>query len=387
MAVRYRKYFSMCKDIPCTGKRNKSCPETPKKKTGQYKSCGVWSIEFFDDNNKWQALTFKGVTTKTEAEKRYALFISDRERGQLNLPKRQQIPTLREYCEVYIALYRNGKENTIASRKRAIKALTSYLGEYRLDNLTSFIVEKYRLYRKEKGIRDTSINIDIGVLSHILNTAKRDRIIRYNPCADVSKYKSVQAKDRVLSGAEISLLFDKLLGKDRLMILTALFTGMRLNEVLSLKWDDINFQKGVVTYTPSKTGKTLTVPLSKMLQEELLSFKDSVASDRVFEGSQIVHRIVAMYSKHFGKLFKSLGIDNFTFHNLRHTFSSIMQAELGVGAVVVQGFTGHSSLSMLQKYSHSGIENRKAAIGLLTDYVLSLKKVRHKYDAEKIANA
>ncbi|MDR4509151.1 MAG: hypothetical protein MRJ65_13120 [Candidatus Brocadiaceae bacterium] len=56
------------------------------------------------------------------------------------------------------------------------------------------------------------------------------------------------------------------------------------------------------------------------------------------------------------------------------TASSILQAELGVGVVVVQGFTGHSNLSMLQKYSHSGIENRKAAIDSLTGYVLDLKK-------------
>ncbi len=70
-------------------------------------------------------------------------------------------------------------------------------------------------------------------------------------------------------------------------------------------------------------------------------------------------------------MFKGLGIDNFTFHNLRHTFSSLLQGELGIGAVVVQGMTGHSSLSMLQKYSHTGLDNKQKAIQALTDHVLS----------------
>ena len=68
----------------------------------------------------------------------------------------------------------------------------------------------------------------------------------------------------------------------------------------------------------------------------------------------------------FSKLFKGLGIHKVTFHNLRHTFSSILQGELGIGAVVVQGMTGHSSLAMLQKYSHTGLGNKQNAIQALT---------------------
>ncbi|MFO0795411.1 MAG: hypothetical protein U0586_15270 [Candidatus Brocadiaceae bacterium] len=76
MAVRYRKYYNQCKAVKCSGRRSKSCPETPRKVNGEYKTCGVWCIEFFDDNKQWQSLTFKDVRNKTDAEKRFALFIS-----------------------------------------------------------------------------------------------------------------------------------------------------------------------------------------------------------------------------------------------------------------------------------------------------------------------
>jgi integrase len=80
------------------------------------------------------------------------------------------------------------------------------------------------------------------------------------------------------------------------------------------------------------------------------------------------------YSDHFSTLFKSLGIHNFTFHNLRHTFSSLLQGELGIGAVVVQGMTGHSSLGMLQRYSHTQLDSKKKAIQALTNHVLGMSK-------------
>jgi len=69
-----------------------------------------------------------------------------------------------------------------------------------------------------------------------------------------------------------------------------------------------------------------------------------------------------------------LGIQRFTFHSLKHTFSSLLQSELGIGAVVVQGMTGHSSLGMLQKYSHTGQDSKQRAIQSLTDYVLTTSK-------------
>ncbi len=111
MGVRYRKYHEVCKDLPCTGRRSRQCPETPKRSNGEYKSCGVWCIEFFDDNKQWQSLTFKDIHNKTDAEKRLTLFISDRERGQLNLPKNKAIPTLTEYGKTYLELCKNDKEN------------------------------------------------------------------------------------------------------------------------------------------------------------------------------------------------------------------------------------------------------------------------------------
>ncbi len=211
MAVRYRKYYQECKDVTCNGRRTRQCPETPKRSSGDYKTCGVWCIEFFDDNKQWQSFTFRDIRNKSDAEKRLTLFISDRERGQLNLPKKMLIPTIAEYSQKYLEHCRNGKENTRLLKQSIINSLVKYLGNYPLNKITAFIIEKYRIDRKEKDtIKDSSINMDIAVLSHIFNTAIKAGILDKNPCRDVKKLKVAYFRDRILSNHEIALLFDKL---------------------------------------------------------------------------------------------------------------------------------------------------------------------------------
>ncbi len=196
----------------------------------------------------------------------------------------------------------------------------------------------------------------------VFNTAVNAGIVDTNPCQKVKWLKVSQVKDRILSGDEIARLLDMPEGKDKLMILTALFTGMRLNEVLSLAWNDVDFSKGIIHIYQSKTGKALEIPLSDCLKTSLEAYRPHSPGVKVFEARPITQRVVAGYSSHFSSFFKEMGICGFTFHNLRHTFASIMQAECNIGAVTVQGMTGHASLGMLQKYSHTGLDNKRVAI-------------------------
>ena len=383
MAVRYRKYFQQCKGkraegdkygkvivkgVECDGKRSRVCPENVPS------PCGRWLLEFFDDHKQWVSLSFKDVRSERDAEKRLAMFISDRERGKLNLPKKRAIPTLSAYGQIYLDFCKNDKENTYLLKLRMVTTLTRYLGEYPIDKITPFIIEKYRLERKEKDkVKDSSINIDIAILSHVYTVAIKAGIVDKNPCKDVRRLKVTQTKDRVLSQSEIALLLDNLHGKDRLVVLVGLFTGLRLGGVLGLSWHDIDFTRKIISSSP-KTGKLVSIPLSDYLEGELLRYKGNNSGDRVFETRTITHGVIVEYSKNFSRVFKGLGIHNFTFHNLRHTFSSLLQGELGIGAVVVQGMTGHSSLSMLQKYSHTGLDNKQKAIESLTEYVMGSQK-------------
>ena len=293
MAVRWRKYNALCKDVPCNGKKGKHCPgDRTKKLTGEHKICGTWCIEFFDDSKQWQSLTFKDVRCKTDAEKWLALFISDRERGQLKLPKKKIVPTLAEYSKTYLELHKNVKENTLSMKKRAINTFVRYLGSYSLEKISPFIIEKFRHERKEKdAVKDSSLNTDIAILSHVFTTAVAGGLLEKNPCKDVKRLRVSQTKDRILSESEIALILERTQGKDKLLILVSLFSGLRLNDVLRLTWKDIDFAKGIIMVTQSKTGKLVSIPLSECMAEELIRYGNSIQEGRIFETRDVNMRL------------------------------------------------------------------------------------------------
>ncbi len=384
MGVRFRKYLSkgkngkylsICKDIDCKGKKGKHCPPNrPRNLNGEYVKCGTWIVELFDGANRWQSIAYRDITNKRDAERRLALLVGDRERGMLRLPRRRNMPTLAEYCKQYLESAKNDKENTLYAKKRAVKALTKHLGRYKIDRITKFIIEKYRIDRKnEDSVNDATLNLDVNILSNICKRAIDEGIIDKNPCSEIKRYKIEQKRDRVLTGDEIANIFDKLKGKDRLMVLIGLFGGLRLGEVLALESSNIDFSKDVITFVQTKTGKLISVPISNFLAQELKEYKENCTDEYLFESGEINHSLVVKYSYYFKKLFKNLGIDCFTYHNLRHCFSTF-QSDSGSDAFTTQSLLGHSSLSMTARYTHKQIEAKRNAIEGMTDYILVMSK-------------
>jgi len=382
MGVRWKKYHPACKGkrepgdrygkvaggIKCEGKRGKHCPEG-------VSDCGAWAIEFRDSGGRWVSRIFPEISSKTVALEYLHTIKTDIRRGIFNLPTQKEIPTLSEYGKRYLELYKSAKETTRISKERAVNVLARYLGDYRLDKVTAFIVEKFRVERREKDlVKDSSINADVAILSSILSMAVKSGILDKNVCKGIKRLKELQSRDRILSGDEIALLLDKLQGKDRLMVLVGLFTGMRLNEVLSLKWQDIDFAKGITTFIQSKTGKIVTIPLSSYLANELINYRAGcqLETDSVFETRKLTKVLLSSYSGHFSLLFKSLGISNFTFHNLRHSFASL-HGELGTGTITTKEMLGHSNLDMTLRYSHIGLDSKRQAIDTLTNYITNTK--------------
>jgi integrase len=374
MGARYRKHFSLCKDIKCKGKQGKHCPtEKPRRLNGEFKKCGAWIVELFDESGRWKAIAFKDVKNKRDAEKRLALLVGDRERGLLKLPKKTNVPTLAEYCIPFLENAKRGRENTYLGKKRVVGTLTKYLGNYKLDRITTFHIEKFRTDRtKADSVKNITINTDVDILSSILNRSIEEGIIEVNPCRKVKKLKVMQVRDRILTGEEIGYIQDRLKGtKDGLMILVALLGGLRLGEVLSLKWGDVDFVKAELTFVQSKTGKRLTNPIGDRLLKELVEYKESSKDERLFDNEDVNQKLVIKYSSHFSRLFKKLGIERFTFHNLRHCFATYL-SDCGSDAFTTQSILGHASVNQTAQYTHKGMPAKRGTIRGMEKYIMDM---------------
>lgn len=124
----------------------------------------------------------------------------------------------------------------------------------------------------------------------------------------------------MLTNAEVKLLLEGLQGKSRVIVLINLFTGMRLKDILSLKWNDIDLRNALMTCRATETDRKVIIPLTDLLVDVLSRYKrEYIMGTALFHAGEITHDVEVKYRSHFKRLFKELGIMNFGFHQLRHS--------------------------------------------------------------------
>jgi integrase len=233
-----------------------------------------------------------------------------------------------------------------------------------------------RMISKFKAIRSiehpTACNRDLACLKHAFNLALKEwEWVKENPVTKVKMLKEAQPRDRWLTIDEEKTLMEILSLQIKDLVVCALNTGMRLSEMLELKWKDVDLSRGEITIVHSKNGLKRTIPMNEIVVELLISkYKFRVPTlpkcDLVFP-----NKAGRVWDKcKVGKLFrlacKKGGIENFRFHDLRHTFASrLVQAR--VDLYEIQKLLGHKSPMMTQRYAHLAIENLRDAVSKLTE--------------------
>lgn len=135
-----------------------------------------------------------------------------------------------------------------------------------------------------------------------------------------------------------------------LLIKFALYTGIRKGDIFKLIWDDIDFENKFVTLSDTK-GKRATIPISKK------AFNVLIKSKKIKPNSKWV--FANRYGKrrtHFNATWQRIktkaNIDDFRFHDLRHTFASYLISSKKVGLFTLQKLLNHQSSAMTQRYAH-----------------------------------
>jgi integrase len=174
----------------------------------------------------------------------------------------------------------------------------------------------------------------------------------------------------------VKLLVEAAEGEWKLLIPLAYYTAARLGDCCRMQWDGVDLAKAELTYTQSKTGKKVIVPLHPDL---LARLNERAGTDKpeVFILPQLASQRVSGrrgLSESFKKIMRKAGLDlqtvkgtgkrmfsKRTFHSLRHTANSEM-ANKGVSVEVRMGVTGHKSTREHQKYTHLEMDTRRAAV-------------------------
>jgi integrase len=279
--------------------------------------------------------------------------------------------SLREFFADYQA-YSGGVHTpkTQHSIANAFRELLRIIGDVKLEKLGIKEIEGFLAQKKAETSEWTARKYYIHLTS-AFETARRWNFIAANPFKKVQKPKTSELQPLFFTRDEMrSLLKFMQDGQLRNLSLTAVYTGMRLGELLNIQWADIDLVTRVIqirnteTFT-TKSRKNRAIPIGEQLHSLFSEMKGAASSELVFHegGKRLSGNGV---SKQFKASVRRARInDKLHFHSLRHTFASWLVQD-GVSLYEVQKLLGHSNIAVTQVYSHLQPESLHSTVNRIS---------------------
>ena len=148
---------------------------------------------------------------------------------------------------------------------------------------------------------------------------------------------------------------------DRQRIKVLLQTGLRKSEFSGLRWKDIDLRAGVITIPRSKNGETRHVPMTSAIRVFLSRLPRPLDASALVFPNSVGTRDYRWATRTFLAAIRAAQIDNFRFHDLRHTFASRLAME-AVDLLAIKDLGGWKSLAMVQRYAHLSPEHHRDAV-------------------------
>jgi len=200
-----------------------------------------------------------------------------------------------------------------------LRWLNSLLGPLMIDEVTLDVIDTVRVERL-KAVRKSTVNRYLGLVRSILRRA-RDDWEWIDKVPKVKLFKEPPGRERSISVQQAETLLAELPAHQRDVVMFALSTGLRQSNVLGLEWSHVDLGGGHawVGASQSKNRRPIAVPLNSTALE-VLRRQIGKHPERVFTYSG--QPIVQANTRAWRNALKRAGIENFPWHDLRHTWAS-----------------------------------------------------------------
>lgn len=263
-----------------------------------------------------------------------------------------------------------------------------------IENLTGDMISTYvaksRLEKinpkskKWRIVSPSTINRRLSTLRRIITMAK-DNWGYATPDIKLSKYFLIEPEGRTnwLSYEEAEYL--TMVAADHLkpIIRFALATGLRTKEILNLRWEKVSFQAMQMEFivkSNNPQGKKHTLPITSPIMEILQGQKPKAKGYIFTYEGQKINKL----RRSFKTACKNAGIEDFKFHDLRHTAATWMRRN-GVPLDVVQEVLGHSDITTTKRYAHVEMDDKRNALEKLG--AAQIRRSNPKQKGKRLVNA
>ncbi len=281
-------------------------------------------------------------------------------------------PTLAEFASRWVRGYVVVNNRPQEQRKKAHllkNHLIPFFGAFRLCDIGPEEIEQYKGLKREAAIGHKTINDHLAVLHKCLVCAKEWKVLR-TEVPRMPLLRFTEPAFRFLGVDECRRLLAAAAPLIRAMVTVGLQTGMRFCELVALRWQDVDLERGIVTVaqsrvgrevSPPKNGRVRHVPLTRELTRLFGSLPKGAGTVFLRDGVPMTY---SSAWKGLRKASRDAGIEDVSWHDLRHTFASQL-VSLGASLLSVQHLLGHASIQVTMRYSHLGRDALRDSVRLL----------------------
>jgi len=317
----------------------------------------------YQDNSGEVQRKSTGKTTQKEAE--YVLVCRRKEIEEGGLPNvnkgKCKFAELAKEYDTWAKQQRGYR-----TKKFIMRQLVEEFGNLNVMDLNTMIVERYQTKHLSTR-KPATTNRMMACLKHMLTKAVDWNMANEETLKQVRKVKFLKENNkrlRFLDVDECKRLISCCPKHLKPIVITALNTGMRRGEILSLKWEQVDLKHGYISLRDTKSGEGRDIPINNTLERLFKEMPHSIESIYVFTGKD--GDPYKGVKRSYNTALRNAEIYGATFHTLRHTFASqLVMASVDLASV--QELLGHKSLNMTLRYAHLAPEHKTKAVKKLDE--------------------
>jgi len=331
----------------------------------------TWYVDYRDPTGK---RVIKAVgPLKKEAEAFLGKVKGAIREGKFFDIKKPSVITFDQLLDAWIEKVRDRKSFQ-RSTHYLMPVLREFFGNKFLSEFNYKLIEDFRDHRKQtqtmfgRDRKEMSVDDDLKVLKSILNKGVKWSMLEKNPFdkADDLFYNPQSGRTRALTVDEVRKLIEATRPDRRPILIVAIYTGLRKEDLLTLKWQSVDLERGLIMVVERKSGKVRTIVLNKDVWSLLQGLP--VRSEYVFPNKD--GKPFQDIDRSFHTALKKAGIDRgegtnkVVWHTLRHTCISLL-TEKGADTSMVKSYVAHASEAMTRHYTHLSEEYSRRTADLL----------------------
>lgn len=354
---------------------------------GLFKRGDTWYIQYFYNGRRCREAVGEN---KTEAKAALAARKTQIREGKFYPEKKQDRKTLwDEYVPIFEGwAEKNVKPNSYTRFKVNIKKMTPYFSGKRLAEISPKMIEGFKAKRIEKDkVTPATVNRDLTCLKRMFNLAIKWDFADTNPMSKVGFFKEKAGRVRYLNSSDIDRLLSVCPGHLRNVVEFAIQTGLRSGELFSLTWVNVDLENRLLMVKDTKNHEQRTIPLNDLALAVLKRLPRQLHSEYIFTSPATTpgNKINSLKTS-FKTALDKVGIKDFRFHDLRHTFASHL-VMAGADLVTVKELLGHKDLKMTLRYAHLSPAHKRRGVDMLNDRFQTASKLPHASENKIEVNA